>query len=433
MKNQIFDYVILGGGIAGLSLANFLQAKAVVVEAENKFGGLSRSYSMAGVDYDIGPHIIFSKNQEVLDLHTSMIQTNQLKRSNKIFHDGRYIKYPFENDLFSLSEKEKQYCLVEFLNNPYESLEATNMLQFFLKTFGDGITRTYLQPYNEKIWKFDPSFMDTQMVERIPKPPKQDVIDSANGKSTDGYTHQLYFHYPQEGGFQTLINEYAYRAKAKGQSLVSSARVQKVKKNSGIWEIETSKGKIIAKSIINTMPIHEITKVLETPPEFQRTVDQLLFNSIYIVMVHVKADTLGDNFAVYVPNKDVIFHRLSKLSFLGDAYVPDDGGSMLMAEITFRPESFLSRMSEDQVKTSVVSDLVAQGFVEDNDVIDVVVRYEKYAYVIYDLNHKKNAANALKYLKSQGIHSCGRFAQFEYLNSDGVVANSLELAKALNG
>jgi len=307
------------------------------------------------------------------------------------------------------------------------------MLQFFLKTFGDGITRTYLQPYNEKIWKFDPSFMDTQMVERIPKPPKQDVIDSANGKSTDGYTHQLYFHYPQEGGFQTLINEYAYRAKAKGQSLVSSARVQKVKKNSGIWEIETSKGKIIAKSIINTMPIHEITKVLETPPEFQRTVDQLLFNSIYIVMVHVKADTLGDNFAVYVPNKDVIFHRLSKLSFLGDAYVPDDGGSMLMAEITFRPESFLSRMSEDQVKTSVVSDLVAQGFVEDNDVIDVVVRYEKYAYVIYDLNHKKNAANALKYLKSQGIHSCGRFAQFEYLNSDGVVANSLELAKALNG
>ena len=197
MKAQIFDYAILGGGIAGLSLANFLQAKAVVVEAENKFGGLSRSYSMAGVDYDIGPHIIFSKNQEVLDLHTSMIETNQVKRSNKIFHDGRYIKYPFENDLYSLSEKEKQYCLVEFLNNPYESLEATNMLQFFLKTFGDGITRTYLQPYNEKIWKFDPSFMDTQMVERIPKPPKQDVIDSANGKSTDGYTHQLYFHYPK--------------------------------------------------------------------------------------------------------------------------------------------------------------------------------------------------------------------------------------------
>ena len=50
------------------------------------------------------------------------------------------------------------------------------MLQFFLKTFGEGITKTYLQPYNEKIWKYDPSFMDVQMVERIPKPPKEDVM-----------------------------------------------------------------------------------------------------------------------------------------------------------------------------------------------------------------------------------------------------------------
>ena len=63
METQIFDYAILGGGIAGLSLANFLQTKAVVVEAENKFGGLSRSYSMAGVDYDTTHY--FFQNQEV--------------------------------------------------------------------------------------------------------------------------------------------------------------------------------------------------------------------------------------------------------------------------------------------------------------------------------------------------------------------------------
>ena len=44
------------------------------------------------------------------------------------------------------------------------------------------------------------------MVERIPKPPAQDIIDSASGKETEGYLHQLYFHYPKEGGFQSLVN-----------------------------------------------------------------------------------------------------------------------------------------------------------------------------------------------------------------------------------
>ncbi len=89
------------------------------------------------------------------------------------------------------------------------------MLQFFLKTFGEGITNTYLRPYNEKIWKFDPSFMDLQMVERIPKPPREDIIKSAQGEAIDGYTHQLYFSYPQEKGINSLINSLLTRLNEK--------------------------------------------------------------------------------------------------------------------------------------------------------------------------------------------------------------------------
>lgn len=69
-----------------------------------------------------------------------------------------------------------------------------------MKTFGEGITNIYLRPYNEKIWNFDPAFMDTQMVERIPKPPKEDIIRSASGETIDGYVHQLYFSYPISSG-----------------------------------------------------------------------------------------------------------------------------------------------------------------------------------------------------------------------------------------
>ena len=100
---------------------------------------------------------------------------DKIRRSNRILHKKRFVQYPFENDLSKLPPEDLDYCVNGFLHNPYENYNAQNMLQFFLKTFGEGITNTYLRPYNEKIWKFDPSFMDTQMVNRIPKPPKEDT------------------------------------------------------------------------------------------------------------------------------------------------------------------------------------------------------------------------------------------------------------------
>src|SRR5262245_4548304 len=107
--------IILGGGIAGLSLAHFLNRKSLILEKETQVGGLSRSFDFGGIAYDIGPHIIFSKNKEVLDLHTTLVETSQIRRSNKIFHMGRFVKYPFENGLGALSDEDRDYCLHEFL------------------------------------------------------------------------------------------------------------------------------------------------------------------------------------------------------------------------------------------------------------------------------------------------------------------------------
>jgi protoporphyrinogen oxidase len=426
------DTLILGGGIAGLSLASFLDKPCVVLEKEPTFGGLSRSFNMNGVCYDIGPHIIFSKNKEVLDLHTSLVQTNRIRRSNQIFYKGRYIKYPFENDLYALDKEDREYCLKEFLHNPYETYDAQNMLQFFLKTFGEGITRTYLQPYNEKIWKYDPSCMDTQMVERIPKPPREDVIKSAEGISTEGYTHQLYFHYPKQAGFQALVDAYAAKAISRSHRLKANAGVSKITSKDGKWLVESTVGTYTVRRLINTMPIHELSQLMVMPDHVTTSLLQLKYNSIYIVNVQVKRDSIGDHFAIYLPEKDIIFHRLSKLNFLGDAYCQTNGGSTLMAEVTFRPGSYLAGIGEKEISRRVLEDLETIGFISGVDVTDVQVRHEKYAYVIYDLKHRMNTDTILSFLRAQGIYSVGRFAEFEYLNTDGVVERTLRLAAQLN-
>ena len=172
---------------------------------------MARSYAFAGLHYDVGPHIMFSKNKEVLDLMVGLLGDNvhKLRRSNKIFHDGRFVKYPFENELSALARPRARLVLWRHSSdNPYAHYAPRTMLEFFLATFGEGITNLYLRPYNEKIWKFDPAFMDTQMVDRIPKPPPEDIIRSAKGEASEGYLHQLYFHYPKRGGVQSLLNAF---------------------------------------------------------------------------------------------------------------------------------------------------------------------------------------------------------------------------------
>ena len=46
----------------------------------------------------------------------------------------------------------------------------------------------------------------------------------------------------------------------------------------------------------------------------------LKYNSIIIALVNVKGNVAGNNFAFMVPQKDIIFHRISKLDFLGKNY-----------------------------------------------------------------------------------------------------------------
>ena len=167
-------FCMLGGGISSLAFLHFLNGEGIVFEKSPTLGGLCRSFKDEdGIAWDIGPHITFSKNKEILDFIISLTPMNELKRSNRIFHDGRFVKYPFENDLYSLSETDNSYCLNTFLDNPYENYKSSNMLEFFYNTFGEGITRLFLEPYNRKIWKYEPSLWTCRWLKEFQNHPQK--------------------------------------------------------------------------------------------------------------------------------------------------------------------------------------------------------------------------------------------------------------------
>jgi len=432
---------ILGAGLSGITLAYLLQQNKRVESIElwekaEHPGGLCRSYPFAGIGCDVGPHIIFSKNKEVLELMVQLLGENvhKLRRSNKIFHDGRFIKYPFENELSALSASERDFCLNAFLNNPYENYPPENMLGFFLATFGEGITNLYLRPYNEKIWKFDPAFMDTQMVDRIPKPPREDIIKSAEGVTTEGYVHQLHFYYPKRGGVQSLLDAFLKELGGK-VAIRTGATVQRVAKQAEGWEVLTADGeKKNCDRLVSTMPVTEMIPLLHpaVPEAVRRAAENLRFNSIAICLIHVTRDYLGDNFAVMVPDKAILFHRLSKLDFL----VPEDerdGSTRLMVEVTYRDGDQISRLNDEQLLDRVVADLVRLKFIDDAKAVQArTLLRQKHAYVIYDLHHRGNMKTLRDFCQSQpGLTLHGRFGDFEYINMDQVIERSMKQAKEI--
>tara|TARA_X000000950_G_scaffold83814_1_gene105464 strand:- start:2481 stop:3767 length:1287 start_codon:yes stop_codon:yes gene_type:complete len=419
---------ILGGGVSSLAFSHFYEKKVSIIEKESTLGGLCRSFiDDDGVAWDIGPHITFSKNQEILEFIISLTEMNELKRSNRIIHDGRFIKYPFENDLSSLSDKDRDYCLNTFLDNPYENYPSTNMLEFFYEIFGEGITRLFLEPYNRKIWKYETSFMDKQMVERIPKPPPEDIIASAKGEQTEGYLHQLYFHYPEKGGFQTIVNSLAKKIENKAEVSLEN-KIVGINLSNDI-EIVTDKQKFNFDKIISTIPIHELLPIInpEPPSEIMEALSKLKYNSIHITCLKVKGDWLGDNFAITVADPDIIFHRLSRLNFLGEHYA-QRGYTNIMVETTFR-KGLKEDLDHTTLEDKIIKDLKSLDIVNVEKIENIFTNTFKYAYVIYDQNHRKNTDLVLDYLKSVNITPLGRFGTFEYINSDKAIELAKELAE----
>lgn len=427
-------YVILGGGLSAISTAFFLQDRAdveeiMLLEKEDAPGGLCRSIKKDGYTYDIGPHILFSKDKEMLSLMLEMLEEkNELRRSNQIIYKGRYVQYPFENDLSKLPKEDLDYCVTHFVNNPYENYEAQNMLQFFLKNFGEGITNTYLRPYNEKIWKYDPSFMDTQMVDRIPKPTHEEIMRSAAGETVDGYVHQLYFSYPSSGGIEAVVQGFLKRLNSKC-TVRCGEQITSMRKTEEGCEVISNGERIETDHVISTIPVQELARIYETPPEITRRISCLRYNSILIAFVKTKEDLCGDNFAFMNPEKDIIFHRISKMDFLGKNY-QSKGGATYMVEVTYRQKDYIDSLPEEELKAKIAQGMKRIAFVEDEkDVEFINLTRHPYAYVIYDLDHKKNMEAVRAYYGSQGIFLNGRFGNFEYWNMDRVIRESKKLVE----
>jgi len=424
---------ILGGGLSGLALQRFLNVDSEVLEKEDRVGGLCRTFDKDGFKYDVGGHILFSKNEQIMDFVKSELgdNKNECKRKNDIFFKDRFVKYPFENGLGALDKEDIYDCLIGFLQNDYKKPENFNDWIYY--TFGKGIAEKYLVPYNKKIWKTPLEEMSLEWVERVPRPPVEDVVKSALGIETEGYVHQLYFYYPTNGGIEGLINAMVRNTNKSTSKITVNYEINKITKNNDKWIVSDGKCEKEYDKLVVTIPVKEVVKYIDNIPEnVLKAVSSLRHNTVRVVLVGVNNESLFDKSAIYIPSMDVIPHRVCYMGYFSKNNVPN-GKSSLMAEITTNKGHELYNVSDGVLSEMIVNDMHKLGFISKQDVVAADVKNLEYGYVVYDTDYYKNVKIVRDYFSSIGIILHGRFAEFDYINMDEVIRRSMVLGEKLRG
>src|SRR5579871_1824479 len=421
---------ILGGGLAGIAIAAHLDQPCEILEKDSRGGGHCQTVQEDGFTYDAGgPHIIFSRNQEMVDYMVTLLDGNvhQARRANKIFYKGRYVKYPFENGLFDLEPQDRFECLYHYIKNDYPA-PKTNFKEWLYHHFGKGLAEKYLIPYNEKIWNVPAEQLGLEWVEgRVPKPPVEDVIKAAVGVETEGYTHQLYYNYPLHGGIESLPRALAKRV----HKFVPDFSVGRVWKERDQWCVTNGRTTRRYDRIVSTIPIQELAQMLSgTPADIQASVNALRYNSLVTVAVGLDTARLPDYTAIYVPDPEMRFHRLSFPAVFSPNNAPA-GKSIIEAEITTNPGDGTHELSDEAILEDVIGDLESMELIKRSEVCYSRVLRSKYGYVVQDDNYRKHLKRAKEYFEGVGLPLCGRVAEFEYINMDVCIDRARKLAARL--
>jgi protoporphyrinogen oxidase len=426
---------VIGAGPSGLCLGMFLEHETEVLEARSGPGGTASSVCVDGYTFDHGPHIMFSRNEEILDFMVTTLGENvhRCRRNNRIAYGGRLVKYPFENDLAALPDGEAYECVRDYFINPWRQRypEPADLREWFLHHFGEAMCEKYFFPYNEKVWNVPVADLSMSWAERIPQPPPEDVLRSAMGIPTDGYLHQLYYHYPLHGGYQAISQAWAEIVRPQFGFEVNRISLPE---DGGVL-VGGASGERRYDRIVSTMPLDRLLAVADfpVPDRVRAAVDQLLVNPMIVVSLGIAGVDREQMTAVYFPAADLHVNRLSFPATFSPHNAPE-GCYSIQAEITCRAEDPAWTWSDRQALDHVVGGLVEAGIVDDPDAIALShVQRVQHAYVVYRRGYERHAAVVREWFPEQGIDLCGRFSYFEYVNVDGAVARAMDIAGRLNG
>jgi protoporphyrinogen oxidase len=424
--------IILGAGLAGLSAAWHLQRRGretLVFEKEAEPGGLCRSSRVNGFTFDCDGHLLHFRRRESLDLVRHLLGSNlqRHKRSAWVSACRRMIPYPFQANLRRLPAPIVKECLLGMIdaakNNHLPAPD--NFLIWINRTFGKGIARHFMVPYNTKFWTVPPQRMTCAWLDGfVPVPSLGQAVEGALQDNREEFGYNRWFWYPKKGGIAELPRAMAteIRGLCLGDAVAAiDPRRKEVAAVSGRKEKYDC--------LISTVPLPELASLIKGLPASTRGLfHQLRWNSIFNLNLGLSGSAGQKAHWVYFPDKEQSFFRAGFYHNFS-AFCAPRGKAALYAEVSYsaqRPidkQGIIPRIKKDLLRCGIIarsSSICAQAI---NDI--------KYGYPIYDHNYASARAGISKYLQRHNIIPCGRYGSWRYLSMEGAILDGKAAASVL--
>lgn len=402
--------VIIGSGPAGLGagwrLTELGHDNFVLYEKNNYVGGLAASFTdEKGFTWDVGGHVLHS-HYPYFDAMFESVMKGQYythKRESWVWIAGRFVPYPFQNNIHLLPEEMRRECDDGLQHRSDKS--SNNFADWIVNTYGKGIARHFLLPYNKKVWAYPLEKMSTQWV-------SDRIAPSHLRGSTWG--PNAVFHYPKYGGTGDIWKRVA--ARFFGKIRLQKEMVSLDRKNKRVYFSDGSADSY--DYLFSTMPLDILV------PRIQKSLHRSHVTIVGVGMAGRPPVHLQTKCWMYFPGDEPYF-RATVLSNYSKYNAPK-GCWSLMFEIS---SSRYRRLTKDVVKQTLNSSLIPVG----STIVDVWSMTSEYGYPTPTQDRDHHVDPALKDLENDGIYSRGRFGMWKYevSNQDHTFMQGVEWADAM--
>lgn len=324
-------YLVIGGGISGLSTAYHLtrQGESVtLIEAADRVGGAVGSVQEDGWLRELGPNSLVQAPEMAallseLDLGNEIIEANTLAKKRFVSKNGHPVALPanplelLTNPLFSMSDL--WHLAREAWIKPIDKEET--IAEFVRRRLGQGFLDWAVDPFVSGVYAGDPNRLSAKAA--IPKiyaleQESGSLIRGGIAKIKAARANPEPVTQPAKGklfsfkhGLQTLTDALAAATIASGRGVIHLASpVTRIRQRpEGGWSVETAQGKTIhTKQLILSTPAHISARLLgEVDGALAESLAAIEYPPIASVVMGFDRSEVGhplDGFGLLLPSKE---------------------------------------------------------------------------------------------------------------------------------
>lgn len=219
----MYDYLIVGSGLYGATLAYLLKNKGfkvLVIEKRDHIAGNIYTKNVDGINVHVyGAHIFHTSYEDVWNFVNKFSKFNNFINSPLAYYKGKYFNMPFNmntfNQMWGVKTPQEAKEKIEEQVKKENIKEIKNLEDQALSLVGRDIYETLIKGYTEKQWGKSAKDLPSFIIKRIPLRFEYDnnyFNDKYQGIPIDGYTKIIE---RMLDGIEVVLNEDFLKNKGK--------------------------------------------------------------------------------------------------------------------------------------------------------------------------------------------------------------------------